>query len=320
MGIETPLPKFAEGDVLYAKDLQLISDTVAGMTNSPRGQLTNGIAIGGMRFTAGIRESIYNIQFLNAGSEIPAYGVVRAVGWDTNRSILTVGQPNTYGSQWRHIINGPQPVSASEFGVATNLFPCDALYDDADGTPQAGESWGPRNGTYKLRKNTGGFTVLGVSDSTNKLVRVMRAPMLACIGYRTSALTVGNGADFTVVAGGSKGTEFDTSQTVAGFVRRGIALPNVRYPLDWIDSIGNSGFEVRGSLEIIAKTTSAISKGSNGTADVYGRTWDVAAVLSGVSIAVFSRGISVSSGKWIIARWFEPNYPDDKFWELIGEC
>ena len=101
----------------------------------------------------------------NAASDVPAFGIMRVTGAQASAGYnrwLTVAQPNTYGSQFMHIVNGPQIITAGEMGrFVPEPWPCFAAYDSADGTPAAGELWGPRSGGWKLKKNTRGLIVLG---------------------------------------------------------------------------------------------------------------------------------------------------------------
>ena len=130
-------------------------------------------------------------EFKNdSGEQIPAFACMRVTGMTTlgGRNVLTVQKPNTYGSQYMHRLNGPFPVEIGKYGICTRSAGAAALYDTADGTPALGERWGPRDATWKLKKNTGGWMVMGNSDATNGIVIVQQAPMLSFVGKCDAAI------------------------------------------------------------------------------------------------------------------------------------
>jgi hypothetical protein len=164
------------------------------------------------------------MEFLNANAgTIPAYGVVRATGIsipEAGRVLLSVDQPNTFGCQAQCFVNSPVPVAAGKYGYATRTGALVALYDLADGTPAYGQAWGPRAGTWKLKKNTGGFFVLGVSNTTLGLALVVPLPMLTFRG-KTTAGAIAKGATGTInIYAGALGSETDTGQTMANVYNR----------------------------------------------------------------------------------------------------
>lgn len=127
-----------------------------------------------------------------SATTIPAYGVMLKTGITSNRT--TVKRPDTFGSQTNALINGPNAIDSTE--VANSSFhgdaqggdgPFIAAYDSAN-TPAYGEIWGPRSGSYLLQKNTGGFLVLGIVDSTNHYVLVERVPFLRFRGVADSSI------------------------------------------------------------------------------------------------------------------------------------
>ena len=164
------------------------------------------------------------LEFLNnASSQVPAYAVLRATGLsliEQARVVMTADQPNTFGCQANCFVNGPTPVSSGQYGYASRAAPIVALYDPADGTPAYGDSWGPRNGTWKLKKNTGGFFVLGVTNSSLALALVVPAPMLTFRG-KTTAGAINKGSSGTInIFAGALGSETDTGQTMPNVFNR----------------------------------------------------------------------------------------------------
>jgi hypothetical protein len=159
----------------------------------------------------------------NNAAQIPAYGVVRATGMsiiEAGRVVLTVDQPNTFGCQANCFVNGPVAVSAGQYGYATRSGPVVGLYETADGTPAFGEAWGPRNGTWKLKKNTGGFFALGATNTALGLALFVPHPMLTFRG-KTTAAAINKGASGSInIYTGALGSETDSGQTMSGVYNR----------------------------------------------------------------------------------------------------
>ncbi len=179
------------------------------------------------------------IPYYNAsGYVIPPYGVVLIngsnAGFDyspdvSQGPIPSVIRPDIYGCQYNALVsdaayqysislavdgvNG-DGYDTPSFGAAQALPPFIAAYDNADGTPAANELWGPRSGTFLLKKNTGGFRVIGVYDSTNYYVLVWPEPMNTVFGKIASDCAPGATADLTVWTG-AVGAEVTTGQTIA---------------------------------------------------------------------------------------------------------
>ena len=163
-------------------------------------------------------------EFVNNGaSQIPAYGIVRATGVsivEPGRVVLTVDQPNTFGCQANCLVNAPAAVNAGKHGYATRSGPLVALYDTADGTPAFGDAWGPRNGTWKLKKNTGGFFALGVTNTSSGLGLFAPLPMHTFRG-KTTAASIAKGSSGTInIYTGALGSETDSGQTMPNVYNR----------------------------------------------------------------------------------------------------
>lgn len=171
-------------------------------------------------------------QFRNdSGEEIPANGCMRITGSATvgGQQYLIAEKPNTYGSQYLHWFNGDQPVADGKFGTCYKGSFVRALYDTADGTPAVGERWGPRSGTWKLKKNTGGWQILGGHSSG--IVTVQHAPMLRFIGRLTTAAQMNSRVDVTIYArtGLVTGWYTSTSVDMLGVLNIFGAIPVNRY-------------------------------------------------------------------------------------------
>jgi hypothetical protein len=158
----------------------------------------------------------YEIPFKNeSGEQIPAYGVFKVtetVNVTGHGPILKAEKPDTYGSQYIHFVNGPQPVEDTKIGYCANPSqPIFAKYDDAD-TPANAELWGP-DSSFDLKKDVGGFQIIGGAVSGRVLV--VQAPMVIFLG-KTDA-SHDKGASGTVsVWDGVLGSETDTTKNITG--------------------------------------------------------------------------------------------------------
>lgn len=161
-------------------------------------------------------------QFRNdSGEVIPGCGILRITGLATvnNRQMLTVGKPNTYGSQFFHAINDIADIPVGGYGMCTLGWTAVVNYDSADGTPAFGEAWGPRDATWKAKKNTGGFMVTGNPDTTNFLVEVQKLPMLEFYGV-TDAIHAVDATGTISIYTGTLGGETDTTVNMTGVLNR----------------------------------------------------------------------------------------------------
>lgn len=93
----------------------------------------------------------------DSGEEIPAYGVMRVTGIVTeeDREYYKVDKPGTTFSR-EYLVNGPVAIGTADdekYGTAQLGPRVQALFDDADGTPTAGDGYGPKPGQWSLAKN-----------------------------------------------------------------------------------------------------------------------------------------------------------------------
>lgn len=125
----------------------------------------------------------------SSGSEtVPAYGVMRVTGSVDIDGVehVTVAKPNTDFKR-KYLVNGPTAVPYNETGKGTWLEEADwVLYDDAN-TPAIGESWGPSDGSWKLKKWRYGFTIVGnPSGGATDIVRAWQEEINEFIGKTDS--------------------------------------------------------------------------------------------------------------------------------------
>ena len=105
----------------------------------------------------------------NAGETVPAFAVVRITG--ITAGVYQVSKPNAYGSFLDHAFNQAVDVPSGGKGMLSFAAPVWGYYDTADGTPAFGESWGPINASWKLRKLSVGFLIDGGATADRVLVR-----------------------------------------------------------------------------------------------------------------------------------------------------
>lgn len=126
---------------------------------------------------------VYNGE---ASNDCPAFGIMLTNG---NQSIngwyFDKGKrPDTYGCQTNFLVADSVGVKHSASGAAQGGRGGRYIvaYDNSDGTPSAGDRWGPRSGTFLAKKDTGGFAVIAVVDSTNHWMLCYSEPMWSVKG------------------------------------------------------------------------------------------------------------------------------------------
>lgn len=172
----------------------------------------------------------------DAGTTLPAYGIARVTGAETitgRQLVLTVAQPNTYGSQFSHIVNGPQEIAAGGYGRIEAGFPCWAAYDTVDGTPTPLTKWGPRSGSWKLKRYTGGFQILGNVLASDGIVSVVHTPMLSFIGKTDASHAKSASGTISVWAGETLGSETDTTANITAYNRFAAVSSGKWVRCDW---------------------------------------------------------------------------------------
>ncbi len=173
--------------------------------------------------------------FLNdSGEEIPAFGCMRISGITTirGRACYAMRKPDTFGSIWGHRMNGPNPVAAGAFGLCVLGGVVAGLYDTADGTPSYGKHWGPRSGTWKLRKNTSGWRVLANSADPG-IAYMQHWPSQTLLGRTDEVITKGLSGAVSIYWGDDGATVADTGENVTAYLRYGNVEINKFVTLNW---------------------------------------------------------------------------------------
>jgi len=238
-----------------------------------------------------------------ASADCPAFGVMLANGVNGSapRVLPKTKQPDVYGCQADFFVAGPSGIKHQTSGRAQKGPTYVVAYDSGDGTPAAGECWGPRSGTNLLKKNTGGFIVLGVTDTTRHYVAVVSEQMLQFVGQTLDAIGQGAAGRVTVYTGapGTPGSETSTGANVSNVYSRFYNIPAgmwVRCEWDY----GTRGWEVVESYgEIMTGTpasASGVTAGNTGSftvANGTGTPFTVTGVNVAAGICLFGKNYQI---------------------------
>jgi len=100
--------------------------------------------------------------------EIPPFAAMRMTGLTTTSTgtVINVAKPNTDSATAMILFNGPVAIPANKDGIGTRTFPLTAAYDTADGTPAAGDKWGPAASSWKLKNASDqkGYMFIGAGE------------------------------------------------------------------------------------------------------------------------------------------------------------
>lgn len=172
--------------------------------------------------------------FYNAsGGTIPAFSVFRVDGVEEINGAYypKAKQPNAYGSQYSHYINGPTDVPDEGMGSFFGVFPCLAA---VNGSPTKGDQIGPRSGQWDLRASTYGFRVVDLADSGFAIVE--REPMLQFTGKYNSSCSKGSTGTVSIYYP-SSGTLTDTTQDMSSV----LAVSQAFTSSDWANVVWING-------------------------------------------------------------------------------
>jgi hypothetical protein len=145
----------------------------------------------------------------DSGEQVPAFGCMRITGMFspfTSGDLsfqrvgvanmgFTIGKPNTYASQYFHLLNGPRPIESGAVGQGVFGRVMLGRYNGFGFTvPAAGNILGPKNGSWDLWSGIPGFTVVdGMLEDTYdssdvSTVRIMQSPALFLKGTANAAI------------------------------------------------------------------------------------------------------------------------------------
>lgn len=201
-----------KGEKLTAAWLNKIK---AGAFSQGGGILPDNGFVGAAGAAFGQRPQVKPVGFINAsGESIPPGSILRATGFSrriNGQTVVTVGKPNTYGSQDMHFVSNwcAAAVADGKYGTCQDVSqPMLAAYTASDGTPAFGNRWGPRNAGWNLRKSTLGWRVVGLQtiatgDTPLNFAVVIREPMWWFRGQPTADIASGATGTVTIFYNGS---------------------------------------------------------------------------------------------------------------------
>jgi hypothetical protein len=145
------------------------------------------------------------IGFRNdAGETIPAFAVMKITGEVTvdSAKLYTVAKPDSTFARL-YLVNGPDTVTTSQlYGTGSFVNTADrVLYDSGDGTPAAGQVWGPYPSQWSLKRHMYGFRVQGDSDSTATTVLCVQHWVMDVVGKADGAISLGSSGTVSVWKG-----------------------------------------------------------------------------------------------------------------------
>lgn len=152
----------------------------------------------------------------NAGT-VPAYGVMRVTGMVTveGKTLFKTDKPNTTFSRL-YLVNGPTEVLTGKRSWGTWLWHADYILYDTGNTPAFGETWGPQNDTWTIKKDHPGFLIQGGNTGTGAASRTIAMQSVPEHVFGKADAAIANGASGTVrVYVGTQGSETDSGLTIA---------------------------------------------------------------------------------------------------------
>lgn len=157
-----------------------------------------------------------------SGDTVPGNGVIvlediELIASGADRAYEAAKPSTTFG----RIFAASQPfgVASNKYGLCKFFGELELLYDDADGTPAFGETWGPKPGQFSLAKGYPGFTVLGVSDSTNHILLAVREEVSTYIGKADAGINKGASGTVSIWIG-TPGSESDSTVNISSCYNR----------------------------------------------------------------------------------------------------
>ena len=164
----------ARGYELDKTSVARVADVVRQVVSLPRGWAPLNLSVG---------PESREINFRNAAEETcPAYAVLMITGVEETEDgedfLLLAEKPGDADYTQPQVTcryfaaNLGDDVAAGELGRCTLSWPAWVLYDEDDGTPLAGQQWGPYRDTWKLKKRYTTHTILGRAGDGRVLAAV----------------------------------------------------------------------------------------------------------------------------------------------------
>jgi len=165
----------------------------------------------------------------NAGETVPGYSVIGIASSEADnlKSLHLVGAKPSTTFLRTYAITSPVDVASSQYGLATTVGKVEVKYDT--GTPAIGETWGPKPAQFTLSKSYSGFRVLGITDTTNKIMLVEPEPVAAYLGKADGAIAVAASGTVDIWIG-TAGSETNSTVEITGCYNRTTAIASG----DWV--------------------------------------------------------------------------------------
>lgn len=149
----------------------------------------------------------------NSGETVPAYGCMRVTSIETDEGVqrFVIAKPDTSFNRL-YLVNSGSDVASGAPGWGTWLWHADwVLYDDAS-TPAFGESWGPQNASWEIKKWRYGFTIWGSpTGGTTDLVMASQDWVNQFYGQTDAAINKGSSGTVSVFDGANADTAINVA-------------------------------------------------------------------------------------------------------------
>jgi hypothetical protein len=155
---------------------------------------------------------------VDATETVPAYGLLRVTGMVEvdGRKVYKIDKPNTTFSRL-YLVNGPDEITyrsgSTGYGWGTWLWHADYVLYDTGNTPAFGDSWGPQDGTWTIKKYRYGFTIMGGNAGTGAASRTIavQSEVKEFWGQTDAAITKGSSGTISVYDGNDADTSINVS-------------------------------------------------------------------------------------------------------------
>jgi hypothetical protein len=187
------------------------------------------------------------VRFKNDASEsAPRWGVMRVTGANYDGKYITTAKPNAT-LQRLYLVNVEGAVDAGKFGwgayltAETSSFDSHYVLYDTGNTPAYGESWGPQNNTWTIKKDHPGFLIQGGNTGTGATSRTIAIQDVPQHVFGKADAAIANAASGTVrIYGGTQGSETDTGLTIASCYNYG---PDIADEANvWVGWLGGKAY------------------------------------------------------------------------------
>ena len=214
---------------------------------------------------------------------LPSWSIAEVTG--VTDGVLSVRRPASDDID-DVVIIGETQVEPSGQGVAYNEYPIKVRYDQNDGTPAHGETWGVASGNSLLKKDNTGFVILGGAQGGSVVVR--RNDINAAGGgggsttWKEDGSTQGTGSILDVLTANGLDLSFSGSTATLAAV---LATESVAGTVSTATSqnfFGSKYFTYNGGIQIGWANTS----GDIGTRDVTSRMLHTSSDVSDFNIVV----------------------------------